>query len=58
MKRSAPPPDETLAYLLAMVAAADGRIDERELSVLDRLDAFRHLGCERPTIRTESRHSF
>ncbi len=47
MKHSAVPPDETLAHALGMIVAANGRIDERELSVLDRLDAFRRLGVGR-----------
>jgi hypothetical protein len=34
MKHPAPSPDEALAHALAMILAANGRIDERELSAL------------------------
>lgn len=38
---------EAPARALAMLVAADGRIDDRELRVLDELDAFRRLGVNR-----------
>jgi uncharacterized tellurite resistance protein B-like protein len=47
MKHLASARDEALAHVLAMVVAANGRIDERELSALDRLDAFRRVGVSR-----------
>ena len=39
--------NEHMAHALAMVVAADGRIDEREVIVLEQLDAFRRLGVSR-----------
>jgi hypothetical protein len=39
--------DESPARVVALVVAANGRIDERELQVLQRLDAFRRLGVTR-----------
>jgi hypothetical protein len=39
--------DESSALVLALVAAANGRVDERELEALDRLDAFGRLGVTR-----------
>jgi hypothetical protein len=39
--------DESSARALALIVAANGRIDERELHALDRLDAFRRLGVAR-----------
>ncbi len=42
-----PVPDEVLAHALAMFVAANGRIDDRELGVLDRLDAFQCIGVSR-----------
>lgn len=38
---------EAPAGVLAMVVAANGRIDKRELQVLDELDAFRRIGVNR-----------
>ena len=38
---------EAPAGVLAMMVAANGRIDERELRVLDELDAFRRIGVSR-----------
>jgi len=38
---------EALAGVLAMMVAANGRIDERELHTLDELDAFRRIGVDR-----------
>lgn len=38
---------EAPAGVLAMMVAANGRIDERELHVLDELDAFRRIGVSR-----------
>ncbi len=38
---------EVGARALAMIVAADGCIDERELRALDELDAFRRLGVSR-----------
>jgi hypothetical protein len=47
MTRSVPAPDEALAHALAMIVAANGRIDARELSALDELHAFRRVGVSR-----------
>jgi len=47
MKHSVPPPDEALAHALAMIVAANGRIDAQELRVLGQLDAFSRLGVSR-----------
>jgi hypothetical protein len=47
MRRNAQPADESPARAVALMVAANGRIDERELHVLDRLDAFRRLGVAR-----------
>lgn len=47
MKHPVQVPDEALAQALAMIVAANGRIDERELSALDQLDAFRRVGVSR-----------
>ncbi|MFZ2650582.1 MAG: hypothetical protein WA210_10815 [Burkholderiaceae bacterium] len=38
---------EAPAGVLAMMVAANGRIDERELHALDELDAFRRIGVSR-----------
>jgi tellurite resistance protein len=40
-------PSEAPAHVLAMMVSADGRIDERELNVLDELDGFRRLRVTR-----------
>jgi len=47
MKHPVPAPGEALAHALAMMVAANGRIDQRELSALDQLDAFRRVGVSR-----------
>jgi hypothetical protein len=47
MKHPAPLPDEALAHALAMIVAANGRVDERELSALDQLNAYRRVGVTR-----------
>jgi len=47
MKQPVPAPEEALAHALAMIVAANGRIDERELGALDQLDAFRRVGVSR-----------
>lgn len=47
MKHPVPSPDEALAHALAMIVAANGRIDARELSALDQLDAYRRVGVTR-----------
>ena len=47
MTQSLPTLGEALARALAMFIAADGRVDARELNVLDKLDAFRRLGVSR-----------
>jgi hypothetical protein len=55
---SAPSVDESSARVLAMLVAANGRIDERELQALDRrelqaldrLDAFQRLGVTRERV--------
>lgn len=47
---NAPGVDESPARVLAMLVAADGRIDERELQALDRLDAFQRLGVSRERV--------
>ncbi|HET9643128.1 MAG TPA: hypothetical protein VFP68_07195 [Burkholderiaceae bacterium] len=39
--------DESSARALALIVAANGRVDERKLAALDRLDAFRRLGVSR-----------
>jgi predicted polyphosphate/ATP-dependent NAD kinase len=38
---------EAAASVLALMVAANGRIDERELRMLDELDAYRRLGVSR-----------
>lgn len=38
---------EAAAHALALMVAANGRIDDRELRVLEGLDAFRRLGASR-----------
>ncbi len=38
---------EALASVLAVMVAANGRVDERELRTLDGLDAFRRIGVTR-----------
>lgn len=40
-------PGEAPAGVLALMVASSGRIDERELRMLDELDAFRRLGVQR-----------
>ena len=47
MKHPVPAPGEALAHALGMMVAANGRIDQRELSALDQLDAFRRVGVSR-----------
>ena len=47
MKQAAPPPDEALAHALAMIVAANGRIDASEMTVLDQLDAYQRVGVTR-----------
>ncbi|WP_234414124.1 hypothetical protein [Ideonella sp. A 288] len=47
MKHPVPASDEALAHALAMMVAANGRIDEQELSTLAQLDAFRRVGVSR-----------
>jgi len=47
MKQPVPAPEEAMAHALAMIVAANGRIDERELGALDQLDAFRRVGVSR-----------
>lgn len=46
----APGVDESSARVLAMLVAANGRIDERALQALDRLDAFQRLGVTRERV--------
>jgi tellurite resistance protein len=41
---------EPLARLLALVVASNGRVDPRELSMLDQLDAFARLGVSRTRV--------
>ena len=41
------PASDASARVLAMMVAANGRIDARELQALDELDAFRSLGLSR-----------
>lgn len=43
----APTVDESSARVLALIVAANGRIDQREMQTLDRLDAFKRLGVTR-----------
>ena len=45
--RPAPNSPRAMARAVALVLVADGVIDDRELEVLDRLDAFRRLGLPR-----------
>ena len=40
-------PAEAPARVLALMVAANGRIDERELRMLDELDAYRRIGVSR-----------
>lgn len=47
MKHPAPSTDEAPAHVLAMIVAANGQIDARELSALDQLDAYRRIGVSR-----------
>lgn len=42
-----PATGDAAARALAVIVAANGRIDERELRALDQLDAFRQLGVAR-----------
>lgn len=47
MTLAAPVTDEAMARALAMIVAANGRIDARELRALDDLHAFRRVGVSR-----------
>lgn len=47
MQHPMPTPAEASAHALAMMVAANGRIDERELDMLDQLEAFGRLGVTR-----------
>lgn len=47
MLPSSSPRREAPAYALAMMVAANGHVDERELHALEQLDAFRRLGVPR-----------
>jgi tellurite resistance protein len=47
MKHPVPTPAEASAHALAMMVAANGRVDERELVMLDQLQAFGRLGVTR-----------
>jgi hypothetical protein len=47
---NAPAVDEASARVLAMLVAANGRVGERELKALDRLNAFQRLGVTRERI--------
>jgi len=47
MEQTMPAHAEASARVLAMVVAANGRVDERELRSLDELDAFSRLGVSR-----------
>ncbi len=47
MTHSVPAPEEALAQGLAMIVAANGRIDARELRALDELHAFKRIGVTR-----------
>ncbi|MBE0550582.1 MAG: TerB family tellurite resistance protein [Rubrivivax sp.] len=49
-KRSPASANEAPARALAMMVAANGHIDERELRMLDDLDAFRRLAVSRPRL--------
>lgn len=40
-------PTEAPAHAVAMMVSANGRVDARELGVLDELDAYRRLGVSR-----------
>ena len=47
MQHPVPTPAEAPAHALAMMVAANGRIDARELATLDQLQAFGHIGVTR-----------
>jgi hypothetical protein len=47
MKHTQPAATEASAHALAMIVAANGHVDQRELDVLDQLDAFRRVGVSR-----------
>lgn len=47
MKHTHPEATEASAHALAMIVAANGHVDQRELDVLDQLDAFRRVGVSR-----------
>jgi hypothetical protein len=47
MHRPTPATAEAPAHALAMIVASNGRIDEHELRVLDKLGAFGRLGVRR-----------
>lgn len=47
MQRPTPTSAEAPAHALAMIVASNGRVDEKELRVLDDLGAFRRLGVRR-----------
>ncbi|MGQ3051588.1 MAG: hypothetical protein ACT6S0_07375 [Roseateles sp.] len=44
------PEPESSASLLALVVASNGRVDPRELDMLDKLDAFERLGVKRAQV--------
>lgn len=47
MSRKGVPPSEAAAGVLALMVAANGRIDAREMQMLDELDAFSRIGVRR-----------
>ena len=47
MENATPAHAEALANALAMMVAANGRVDERELRSLDQLEAFERIGVRR-----------
>lgn len=47
MNLVAPASSPPAAHVLALVVAANGRVDPKEVDVLDRLDAFQRLGIAR-----------
>lgn len=47
MQHPVPTPAEAAAHALAMMVAANGRVDERELAMLDQLQAFGRIGVTR-----------
>ncbi len=47
MEHATPAHAEALAHALAMIVAANGRVDDQELQSLEQLDAFERIGVSR-----------